>query len=169
MTAFQQNCSVLWCAETMKGAAVDPDGDLDRIFAAAKEHHVEIEKTLVTHGHIDHSGNAAELAAQLDVSIEGPHSDDSLWIDLMTEQGEQRDIAGTEFAIIGDVLFQGSVGRADFPRGNHAVLIHSITTRLWPLGDDTAFVPGHGQMSNFAAGRQSSPFASDVVSEASTA
>ena len=62
---------------------------------------------------------------------------------------------------------QGSIGRTDFPRGNHAALIHSITTRLWPLGGDTAFVPGHGQMSNFAAERQSNPFVSDAALEAS--
>lgn len=94
VTAFQQNCSVLWWAETMKGAVVDPGGDLDRIVAAAAEHHVDIEKILVTHGHIDHSGNAAELTAQLDVPIEGPHPDDSFWIDMMTEQGEQWGVAG---------------------------------------------------------------------------
>ena len=201
VTAFQQNCSVLWCTETMKGAVVDPGGDLDRILAAASEHHVDIEKILVTHGHIDHSGNAAELAVQLDVPIEGPHPDDSFWIEMMAEQGEQWGVTGArpfqparwldqgdsvsfgnatlavlhcpghtpddKLAIVGDVLFQGSIGRTDFPRGNHAALIHSITTRLWPLGGDTAFVPGHGQMSNFAAERQSNPFVSDAVLEAS--
>lgn len=75
--------------------------------------------------------------------------------------------ADAKLAIVGDVLFQGSIGRTDFPRGNHAALIHSITTRLWPLGGDTAFVPGHGQMSNFAAERQSNPFVSDAALEAS--
>ncbi len=209
VTGFQQNCSVLWCPETMKGAVVDPGGDLDRILDAAGQHNVEIEKILVTHGHIDHSGNAAELAERLGIPIEGPHPDDSFWIDMMTEQGEQWGVAGArpfeptrwldqgdnvsfgnvtmavlhcpghtpghvvfhhvaaQLAIVGDVLFQGSIGRTDFPRGNHADLINSITTNLWPLGGETAFVPGHGPMSNFAAERENNPFVSDAVLAAS--
>src|SRR3546814_14485169 len=66
--------------------------------------------------------------------------------------------APSKLAIVGDVLFQGSIGRTDFPMGNHADLIEAITTKLWPLGDDTAFVPGHGQMSSFAHARQTNPF-----------
>ncbi len=69
----------------------------------------------------------------------------------------------SKLAIVGDVLFQGSIGRTDFPRGNHQDLIDSITGRLWPLGDGTAFVPGHGPMSSFAAERRSNPFVSDRV------
>ena len=61
------------------------------------------------------------------------------------------------------MLFQGSIGRTDFPRGNHADLLHAITTRLWPLGDQTAFIPGHGAMSTFAAERRSNPFVADRV------
>jgi hydroxyacylglutathione hydrolase len=67
------------------------------------------------------------------------------------------------FAQVGDVLFQGSVGRSDFPRGDHATLIESITGKLWPLGDDVAFVPGHGPMSTFGAERRSNPFVADAV------
>jgi len=71
--------------------------------------------------------------------------------------------APSNLALVGDVLFQGSVGRTDFPRGNHADLIRSITGRLWPLGDQTAFVPGHGPMSTFAAERRSNPYVADAV------
>ena len=67
------------------------------------------------------------------------------------------------FAQVGDVLFKGSIGRTDFPRGNHQDLLDSITGRLWPLGDDVAFVPGHGPMSTFGAERQSNPFVADSV------
>ncbi len=205
VTEFHQNCSVLWCPETMKGAVVDPGGDIERILDSAGQHSVEIEKILETHGHIDHSGNAAELAEQLDIPIEGPHPDDSFWIDMLTQQGEQWGVTGArpvkpnrwldqgasvsfgkvtvavlhcpghtpghvvfhhaaaQLAIVGDVLFQGSIGRTDFPRGSHTDLIHSITTKLWPLGGDTAFVPGHGPMSSFAAERESNPFVSDAA------
>ena len=63
-------------------------------------------------------------------------------------------------AIVGDVLFQGSIGRTDFPRGDHATLIRSITEKLWPLGDDVQFVPGHGPMSTFGEERANNPYVS---------
>lgn len=64
-------------------------------------------------------------------------------------------------AIVGDVLFAGSIGRTDFPRGDHAALIRSITERLWPMGDDVTFVPGHGPTSTFGEERETNPFVSD--------
>jgi hydroxyacylglutathione hydrolase len=70
---------------------------------------------------------------------------------------------GAKLAFVGDVLFRGSVGRTDFPRGNHAQLVHSITERLWPLGDDMRFVPGHGQMSTFGWERKTNPYVSDLA------
>jgi hydroxyacylglutathione hydrolase len=70
---------------------------------------------------------------------------------------------GTKLAFVGDVLFRGSVGRSDFPRGNHADLVRSITERLWPLGDDMRFVPGHGQMSTFGWERKTNPYVSDLA------
>lgn len=70
--------------------------------------------------------------------------------------------APSNFAQVGDVLFAGSIGRTDFPRGNHADLIQSITQKLWPLGD-VRFVPGHGPMSSFAQERKTNPFVADSV------
>jgi len=64
-------------------------------------------------------------------------------------------------AFVGDVLFKGSIGRTDFPRGDLPTLIKSITTQLWPLGGDFSFVPGHGPVSTFAEERRSNPFVSD--------
>lgn len=64
-------------------------------------------------------------------------------------------------AIVGDVLFAGSIGRTDFPRGNHGDLIRAIRTKLWPLGDDVTFVPGHGPASTFGQERRSNPFVAD--------
>lgn len=61
-------------------------------------------------------------------------------------------------AFVGDVLFAGSIGRTDFPRGNHDDLIRSITTKLWPLGNEIVFVPGHGPDSTFGRERQSNPY-----------
>jgi glyoxylase-like metal-dependent hydrolase (beta-lactamase superfamily II) len=61
-------------------------------------------------------------------------------------------------AFVGDVLFAGSIGRTDFPRGNHEDLLNSITQRLWPMGDDTVFIPGHGPESTFGRERRTNPY-----------
>jgi glyoxylase-like metal-dependent hydrolase (beta-lactamase superfamily II) len=68
-----------------------------------------------------------------------------------------------KIAFVGDVLFAGSIGRTDFPRGNHQQLLDSITQRLWPLGDDITFVPGHGQTSTFGRERKTNPYVSDLA------
>nr|WP_283937615.1 MBL fold metallo-hydrolase [Sphingomonas hankyongi] len=70
---------------------------------------------------------------------------------------------GSKLALVGDVLFRGSIGRWDFPHGNHEQLIRSITERLWPMGDETAFVPGHGPMSTFGHERATNPLVSDAA------
>ncbi|MBP2231452.1 glyoxylase-like metal-dependent hydrolase (beta-lactamase superfamily II) [Azospirillum agricola] len=203
VTPFQQNCTVFWCPETMKGAAVDPGGDLPLILRAAESKGVTLEKILVTHGHIDHAGGVADLADDLSLPIEGPHPDDLFWIEGMPQQSkmfgfppvrsftpgrwladgetvtvgtltlEVRHCPGhtpghvvfihrpSKLAIVGDVLFQGSVGRTDFPRGNHGDLIASIKEKLLPYGDDIAFIPGHGPMSTFGEERLYNPFLTD--------
>jgi glyoxylase-like metal-dependent hydrolase (beta-lactamase superfamily II) len=69
----------------------------------------------------------------------------------------------SNLAIVGDVLFKGSIGRWDFPMGNHQQLVDSIIQRLWPMGGETAFVPGHGPMSTFAHERATNPIVGDRV------
>ncbi|SPE28084.1 putative metal-binding hydrolase [Burkholderiales bacterium] len=71
--------------------------------------------------------------------------------------------AGERIAIVGDVLFAGSIGRTDFPRGNHAQLLASIRNKLWPLGSDITFLPGHGPVSTFGAERRANPFVGDLA------
>ncbi|WP_137226704.1 MULTISPECIES: MBL fold metallo-hydrolase [Shewanella] len=66
-------------------------------------------------------------------------------------------------AWVGDVLFRGSIGRTDFPQSNHQDLLHSITTKLWPLGQNVNFIPGHGPMSTFADERRNNPFVADQL------
>jgi glyoxylase-like metal-dependent hydrolase (beta-lactamase superfamily II) len=205
VTIFDQNCTLLWCTQTMLGAFVDPGGDIDQLISVAKENNVTIEKILITHGHLDHAGGAAELAERLSVPIEGPHKDDDFWIQQLPEQtvqfgfpegrtftperwlqnADKVRVGNLNFdvihcpghtpghvvfyqpdehlALVGDVLFQGSIGRTDFPRGNHQDLLDSITGRLWPLGDDVAFIPGHGQASTFGAERKTNPYVGDDV------
>ncbi|MEC9364792.1 MAG: MBL fold metallo-hydrolase [Sinimarinibacterium flocculans] len=205
VTAFQQNCSLVWDAVSGRGALVDAGGEPARLIEAAQARGVTLEKLLVTHGHLDHIGVVAELAEKLGLPIEGPHEDDAFWIELLPEvarqygfpparsftpqrwlqHGDQVTVGGLCFdvihcpghtpghvvfhhrpsrlAIVGDVLFQGSIGRTDFPRGNHADLIRSIRDRLFPLGDDITFVPGHGPLSTFGAERRSNPFVGDAA------
>lgn len=69
----------------------------------------------------------------------------------------------TKLAIVGDVLFAGSIGRTDFPRGDHATLVRSIREKLFPLGDDVSFIPGHGPMSTFGKERKSNPHVGDAA------
>jgi hydroxyacylglutathione hydrolase len=73
VTDFQQNCTLMWCPQTMRAVVVDPGGDLPRIRQAIAEAEVTVEKIWLTHGHIDHAGAAAELRQELGVPIEGPH------------------------------------------------------------------------------------------------
>lgn len=203
VTPFQQNCSVLWCKQTMKAAVVDPGGDLERILAAVEQLGVTVEKILITHGHIDHAGGTAKLARALGVPIEGPQLEDSFWIEGMPDQSRMFGFPEVEtftpdrwlddgdtvtvgeqtfqvihtpghtpghvvffhpearLALVGDVLFAGSIGRTDFPRGDHATLIGSIRDKLFPLGDDVTFVPGHGPTSTFGRERATNPFVAD--------
>ena len=204
VTPLQQNCSLIWCTKTMRGALVDPGGDLDRLKMAVEKLGVTLEKLLVTHGHIDHCGQTGILAEELGLPIEGPHEDDRFWIARLDDDGAKYGIQGrafepdrwlvdgdtvtvgeltlevihcpghtpghvvffhrpSNFAIVGDVLFQGSIGRTDFPLGNHQDLIDSITKKLWPLGEGVTFIPGHGPTSTFGQERRTNAFVSDAA------
>lgn len=205
VTPFQQNCSVLVCEKTNKAAVVDPGGEVERILEAVRESGAEVEKILLTHGHLDHVGGVADLAEQLGVPVIGPHRDESFWLDMLAQQAqmmgfpaprdftpdqwlEEGDVVevgelrfevihcpghtpghvvfferGERLAVVGDVLFQGSIGRTDFPRGDHETLVNAIREKLFPLGDDVQFIPGHGPTSTFGAERRSNPFVGSAV------
>lgn len=203
VTPFQQNCSVVKCNATGKGAVIDPGGDLELIVDAARELGADVEKILVTHGHLDHAGATAELARRLQVPVEGPQREDAFWIEGLEMQGQMFGLSTGEpfepdrwleggdvvevgalsfevihcpghtpghvvffhrpsrLAFVGDVLFAGSIGRTDFPKGDAKALVSSIRERLFPLGDDVRFVPGHGPMSTFGDERRTNPFVGD--------
>jgi hydroxyacylglutathione hydrolase len=200
VTAFQQNCSILWDEETKQAVVIDPGGDVDRIHEAIGDAGVTVERIWLTHGHLDHAGGAAELRERLNgVAIDGPDQRDEFLLQGLEEQaraygfdmrnvtpdrwlnegdnvalGEHRfDVLhcpghtpghvvfvnhATRFALVGDVLFQGSVGRTDFPYGDHDALIRAIKEKLLPLGDDYQFLCGHGPGSTIGAERQGNPF-----------
>ena len=203
VTPFQQNCTLIWDDATKVAAVVDPGGDLDRIEAAIAQQGVTVEKILLTHGHIDHAGGAAELKERLGVPVEGPPRADQFLLDSLPEAGANYGLDGARpitpdrwldegdevtvggltfdilhapghspgsvvfvsrdarFALVGDVVFKGSVGRTDLPGGNHGQLIDAIKRKVLPLGDDVAFIPGHGPTGTLGEERASNPFLQD--------
>lgn len=204
VTAFQQNCSVIWDEANGAAAIIDPGGDIESILEVLRHNDLKAERILLTHAHIDHAGGTADLARTLGVPIEGPHRADQFWIDGLPQQsrmfglpaaatftpqrwldqGDTVQVGGetlevshcpghtpghvvffhrdARIAFVGDVLFAGSIGRTDLPGGDYDTLIASIRQRLWPLGDDVTFVPGHGPTSTIGHERRTNPFVADV-------
>lgn len=200
VTSYQQNCSLLICEKSNKAAIVDPGGDIGRILAAVEREQISPEAILLTHGHLDHVGATAELAARLAIPVLGPHRDDRFWLDAIPEQcltfrfpacetftptrwlndGDTINVGeevlevlhcpghtpghvvfihrNAKLAVVGDVLFKGSIGRTDLPKGDFHSLLDSIKNKLWPLGEQFTFIPGHGPTSTFGEEMRSNPF-----------
>lgn len=205
VTAFSQNCTLLWCTQTMQAAVVDPGGDLPLIREAIAKTGVTVTKILITHGHMDHAAEALTLSEELGVPIEGPHREDQFLLDTLPESGLKYGMMGARaftpqrwleegdsveigalrfdvlhcpghspgsvayinhaegFGLVGDVLFRGSVGRTDLQGGSHAVLMASIRDKLLPLGDDFAFICGHGPTSTIGQEKLSNPYVLEIM------
>ncbi|PQJ60808.1 hypothetical protein BTO10_15855 [Vibrio chagasii] len=205
VTSFAQNCSIVWCDETMEGIVVDPGGDIQQLAAIIEELGVKVVNLVLTHGHLDHVGGTVPLSEMLKVEIVGPHKADNFWLqglenqsqmfgfplckafepntwleegDKVTFGNQVIDVIHTpghtpghvvlfseqaRLAFVGDVLFNGAIGRTDFPQGDFNTLITSIKTKLWPLGSDVTFIPGHGPESTFGRERASNPFVADEM------
>jgi hydroxyacylglutathione hydrolase len=200
VTAFEQNCSLVWSTETKDAALIDPGGDVGELLQAVEERGLTLKALWLTHAHIDHAGGTGTLARTLSLPIVGPHPGDQFWIDALPKQSQmfgfpqaepftptqwlkdgdtvhigQHSLSvlhcpghtpghvvffepSTRHAFVGDVLFAGSIGRTDFPGGNHADLINAIKTKLLPLGDDVTFTPGHGSESTLGEERLHNPY-----------
>ena len=205
VTQFQQNCALIWDDTSKQAFVVDPGGDVPRITEAIGKLGLTVERILLTHGHIDHAGGAAELREALGVPLEGPDERDAFLLDGLTEQGRAYGIAGSRnvrpdrwlnegdvvtlgvhrfgvlhcpghtpghivftndaarVALVGDVLFKGSVGRTDFPYGDTAALLASIRDKLMPLGDDVSFLCGHGPGSTIGVERRTNPYVAEAL------
>lgn len=202
VTRFEQNCSILWCEATRRAAVVDPGGDLYRIQDYLEWEKLTLEVVLVTHGHLDHAGGAAQLAAATGARIEGPHRGDEDLVRNLERQGRMFNLKvqsyapdrwldhgdkvqvgeqvidvvhcpghtrghvsyfhePSRFACVGDTLFLHSIGAWEHDHGNLADLVGSIRNRLFPLGDDVRFLPGHGETSTFGHERLKNPFVGD--------
>ncbi len=206
VTSFSQNCSIVWCDETMEGIVVDPGGDVKQLKMLIEQLGVKVVHLVLTHGHLDHVGGTEPLAEQLgSVDIVGPHKADNFWLQGLEGQSQMFGFPLTEafeptvwlnegdtisfgkqllsvlhtpghtpghvvlysdearLAFVGDVLFNGSIGRTDFPQGDFNTLISSIKEKLWPLGDDVTFIPGHGPKSTFGHERKHNPYVADEM------
>jgi hydroxyacylglutathione hydrolase len=205
VTAFQQNCTILFDSDDKHGVLIDPGGDNDQVLKAIQSNGIVIEAIWLTHGHIDHAAGAMDMKGALGVEIIGPHEADRFLLDSLESKALQYGITdkvrnctpdrwltdgdtvsfgshvfevlhcpghapghvvyfnrAAKFAHVGDVLFNGSVGRTDLPGGDHAALIKSIKTKLLPLGDDIGFICGHGPGGRFGEERRSNPFLTEA-------
>src|SRR5260221_12131080 len=199
VTRFEMNCSILWCEKTMRAAVIDPGGDLSEIVNFLELMEVEPEVALVTHGHFDHAGGAAQFAALTGARIEGPHRGDEHLVRHLEEAGEKYGVPAKNYApsrwlehgdrvrfgeeelevlhcpghckghvayfsaskrqaFVGDILFRGAIGAWEHADGNLPLLIDSIRSKLFALGDDVGFVPGHGETSTMGHERLKNPF-----------
>lgn len=203
VTAFAQNCSLLWCDVSQQAALVDPGGEAAKLLAAVAERGLKLTQILLTHGHLDHVGAAAEIARQQQIPIIGPHREEQFWLDRLPQQsqmfgfdhcpaftpsqylaeGDQVMVGQEQLEVrfcpghtpghivfihhpsamlwVGDVLFAGSIGRTDFPRGDHATLLASIRNRLLTLDDHYQLVPGHGPNTTIGRERTTNPYLRD--------
>ena len=144
VTPFAQNCSVVWCDATGRGAVIDPGGDLDRILQVVDSNGVQLEKILLTHGHIDHAGGTAELARRFGLPIEGPHEGDRFWIEQLPEQGrmfgvgQAESFEPTRWLVQGDTVTVGDVTLDVYHCPGHTpghVVFHDPGAQLAFVGD----------------------------------
>lgn len=200
VTPFQQNCCLLWDADTKEAVLTDVGGNADVLWARIEELGLNLKEIWLTHGHVDHAGGVADLRALKEVPVIGPHEGDAFWLDQLPEatskygfpvspaltpnkwliEGDTVQVGAHAFSVLhipghtpghvvfysaeygliigGDILFKGSIGRTDFPRGNHQDLISNIQNKLYVLPDATDVIPGHGPMTNIGDEKRSNPF-----------
>jgi hydroxyacylglutathione hydrolase len=200
VTAFAQNCSVLWDDETLEAVLIDAGGDANHLLQVVADLGLTVTALWNTHGHVDHIGAVGELARRYAVPVIGPGVADQFWLDALPDiakkygfpspepvkvtqwlqGGETLTLGQYSFEVrftpghtpghvvfycaqiqmvwTGDVLFKGSVGRTDFPRGDFNALMQSIHSQLLTLPDATRLIAGHGPMSSIGEEKNTNPF-----------
>jgi glyoxylase-like metal-dependent hydrolase (beta-lactamase superfamily II) len=200
VTRYEMNCSILWCEKTNRAAVIDPGGDIAEIVNFLELMDLTAEVALVTHGHFDHCGGAAQFAELTGARIEGPHRGDAHLVGGLREAGERYGLPTAAAytparwleqgdrvtfgeqqldvlhcpghckghvayfspeirqAWVGDILFRGAIGAWEHRDGHLPTLVGSIREKLFALGDDVEFVPGHGETSTMGRERIENPF-----------
>lgn len=200
VTAFQQNCSIVWDDASLEAVLIDAGGDAAVLRREVEQMGLKVKALWLTHGHVDHAGAVGELAKLWNIPVIGPHKDDEFWLDAIQDiaaryglpipqpvqidqwlaGGEVLSLGDAKFEVrfapghtpghvmfyqadigllwTGDVLFNGSIGRTNFPRGNHQQLLDSIQRECFSLPDDTRFISGHGPMSTIGHEKKHNPF-----------
>jgi hydroxyacylglutathione hydrolase len=178
---FQANCYIVGHRGTKEGLVIDPGGDVHRIVTALGRAELRLLYILITHGHVDHTAGAAELARITGAPVL-IHPSDEHGLDFRPHgslyEGQEIRLGSYSISVIhtpghspggvcfhapgavftGDTLFAGSVGRTDFPGGNHDLLVEGVSRKIFPLGDDLRVYPGHGPPSTIGRERLTNPF-----------
>ena len=200
VTAFRQNCSLLWDDETRDAVLIDVGGDAEHLLAEVGKRSLKLNAVWLTHGHLDHAGGVPMLLERQSVPVIGPHADDRFLLEALPEttaaygfpvcpvfaptrwlhDGDTLSVGNFAFDVLhipghtpghvvfhcaaanlliaGDVLFYESIGRTDFPRGNHQDLLDNIRHKLFRLPNDTLVIPGHARTTTIGHEKQFNPY-----------
>lgn len=179
--AYQANCYILGCKKTGEGIVIDPGDEVFRIVKEISRYNLNIRHILLTHGHFDHTGGAAELR-KITKSPLLIHAQDAPGLNIKPDgqlyDGQKIRVGTYSIKVLhtpghspggvclhapgavftGDTLFAGSIGRTDFTGGDHYALLDGVIKKIFPLGDHLRVYPGHGPASTIGRERLTNPF-----------
>ncbi|MEW5721894.1 MAG: MBL fold metallo-hydrolase [Thermodesulfobacteriota bacterium] len=180
------NCYLLGDETTRQGVVIDPGGNVGDIVSLLERHGLTLGAIVNTHGHWDHTGGNAELKRRAggrilihaaepcrgfqpdgylgegDVVAFGPHRLEVLETPGHSPGGLSLYLRAGRVVFVGDLLFAGSIGRTDLEGGSFEVLVRSVRDKIFPLGDETRVLPGHGPLTTVGEERRFNPFLKGV-------